>query len=150
MKKEQFKIYLNKKICVSALKYLEDIKKSNTKVKDIVYEKLEIAPYLKDSSVPIENKFLLFRLRTSMIDVKCNFSSKYQDLYCNLCDKNELQTQEHLISCETIVDKMLGENFGVIHSDLFMGVEKQLKASKLYTEILEIKSSLEDVSNQII
>ena len=56
-----------------------------------------------------------------MVNVKCNFSHRYQDLLCNLCGKDEPQTQEHLLECSQIIDNcpQLYDNRNIRYSDLF-------------------------------
>ena len=150
MKKENFKLHINKKINDCAFNYLEVIKQRHTKVKHIVYEKLKIADYLVDPSIHINEKYMLFRLRTSMVNVKANFKSQYQDdLSCNLCHEIELQTQEHLLFCNTIHKNcpQSRDNIDIKHSYLFMEVEKQVRCVKLYKEVLEIKLKLEETDN---
>ena len=99
MKKFAFKKYLNKKINQSGFEYLEKIKFSHSKVKNISYRKLKIAPYLKESTIPIDKKQLIFALRTSMINVKANFGTMFGDTSCDLCGGGVPQTQQHLMVC---------------------------------------------------
>ena len=88
MKKTKFKEYVHKKILLSAFEYLKSIQATHNKVKNILYTKLHTAPYLIDSKFSIYEKLLLFKLRTRMVDVKCNFSNGLDDISCDLCDKN--------------------------------------------------------------
>ena len=82
---------MKKKINEAAFHYLSKIKDTHSKVKDIFYGKLEIQVFLLETKFSTKEKQLLFRLRTRMTDVKNNFKSQYQDLTCNLCDKDILQ-----------------------------------------------------------
>ena len=81
-----------------------------------------------------------------MINVKCNFSHRYQDLSCNLCGKDEPQTQEHLLECSQIIDNcpQLYDNRNICYSDLFDGKRKQLRCTQLFKNILEAKQILEE------
>ena len=81
-----------------------------------------------------------------MINVKCNFSSRYEDLSCDLCNENELQTQEHLLNCSKIIKNcpQLYNNRIIQYSDIFGKVKKQHKAVQLFSEILKIKEKLEE------
>ena len=146
MKKYAFKKHVFKKICESSLDYLESIKLRHSKVKNIQYRKLEIAPYLKDSGVPIIYKQLIFRLRTSMINVKENFKTMYGDTSCNLGGCNQPQTQQHLLSCSAIIeDCMEARNSPhVKYTDLFSSVDRQHRCAQLYAKILETKELLEE------
>ena len=80
IKKYKFKKIVKKKIEESAFKYLETIKLKHNKVKDIEYDgKLQIQNYLNDVNFDMEDKYLLFKLRTHMIEVKTNFKNQYLD-----------------------------------------------------------------------
>ena len=61
---------------------------------------------------------MLFKLRSKMLNVKSNFSHKYQDndmlLLCQQCTDNSLETQEHVIVCDGLKEKV-----NVNYSDLF-------------------------------
>ena len=92
-------MYLGKKVHLSAFNYLKEIQQTHTKVKKVPYKTFEIAPYLTNSKFHIDEKMLLFKLRTSMINVKGNFKSGFDDTSCGFCQVNVLQTQEHLFSC---------------------------------------------------
>ena len=83
MKKHKFKKHLNNKILLSAFEYLNSIKTSHSKVKNIVYRKFKIARYLTESKFNIDDKILLFSLRTRMVDVKCNFKNGNIDILCS-------------------------------------------------------------------
>ena len=53
--------------------YLQSIKESHTKVKDLTYNKNKVQPYILNEKLTTKEKQLLFKLRTHMIDVKENF-----------------------------------------------------------------------------
>ena len=92
---------------------------------------------------------MLFRLRTSMVNVKTNFSSMYSDLSCNLCGEDVLQNAIHLLDCKRMLDNFpdLYHNDEVQFEDIFSDTQHQLKATRIYTGIFEIKSKIEDDNN---
>ena len=96
-KKDRFKIHLKNKVQEAAFQYLLQIQQSHSKVKNIIYEKLQIQKYLLDVKFTTKEKQLLFKLRTRMTNVKLNFKSKHQNLTCNLCKDNILQSDNHLL-----------------------------------------------------
>ena len=49
----------------------------------------------------------LFKIRNHMIDVKENFKSNPENMYCRLCLIFS-ETQDHLISCPKIREKLSG------------------------------------------
>ena len=48
---------------------------------------------------------LVFKIRTSMIDVKTDFKSKYDDMTCSPCGLEE-QTFDHLFKCNKYKSKL--------------------------------------------
>ena len=138
MKKEFYKDLVKKKISDCAFEYLQNIKMSHSKVKNIDYSKLELAHYLQDKRFSINEKFTLFKLRSAMSDCLGNFKSRVDNIFCQ-CDKLSPQTQEHLMKCEIIRDncEKLRQNNDVVYSDLFRGVERQLPAARLFTAIMD-------------
>ena len=115
-------------------------------MKKVPYKTLEIAPYLTNSRFHIDEKMLLFKLRTSMINVKGNFKSGFDDTSCGFCQVNVLQTQEHLLSCMGITKhcQALQNNIEVVYSDLIQGSNKQLKCVRLFKEVLHSKKMIEE------
>ena len=75
MKKDKFKTLLKQKVSEAAFHYLENIKKTHSKAKNISYNNLEMQPYMKCSNFTTNEKLLLFKLRTAMVDVKMSFKS---------------------------------------------------------------------------
>ena len=96
-----------------------------------------------------EEKFLLFKLRTSMLNVKGNFSHSYEDISCDLCFGNEPQTQEHLLDCNAIIENcpQLYSNRNVSYGDLFEGPKRQLRCTQLFKHIIDAKEKLEEQRN---
>ena len=151
MKKNKFKKYLKKKIHSHAFTYLKNLQQTHSKVKNIKYSELEKAPYLINSHFKNEEKYLLFKLRTSMINVKANFSSRYANISCDLCDENVPQTQEHLFDCKEIIKNcpQLYNDRNTEYGDIFEGTRKQLKCTQLFKNILDTKQMIEDKNNQV-
>ena len=81
-----------------------------------------------------------------MINVKGNFSSKYEDLSCDLCDQNEPQTQEHLLDCPVMIDNCpkLFNNRSIGYTDVFKGPTKQLRCTQIFASILDTKQKIEE------
>ena len=63
----------------------------HSKVKNLDYDKLDTQDYIKSELFSNEHVELLFALRSKMVNVKANFSSKYRDMNC-------------LYGCKTIKD----------------------------------------------
>ena len=141
MKKEAFKALVKKKVTECGFKYLLNIKMSHSKVKNIEYSKFEMAPYLYDKRFSIYEKTTLVKLRSSMSDCLGNFKSRVVSTSCP-CDLSTLQTQEHLLTCVIIRDNCVKvrQNNDVVYNDLFLSVDRQLPAVRLFADILETMS----------
>ena len=67
MSKVKFKSLVKDKIAKAAFNYLQNLQSSHSKVKNIVYEKLEMQNYIKSDVLSTEEKQLIFALRTATI-----------------------------------------------------------------------------------
>ena len=72
-----YKQFIKSKIRMRALKYLKSFQQTHSKVKEIVYEKLEVQPYLTSPLFSNDEVNLLHRLRSRMTECKANFKQKY-------------------------------------------------------------------------
>ena len=91
--------------------------------------------YLKCGSLSVEEKRLLFQLRTRSTHTKSNYKNKYIfDLSCSLCknlDENCEQTDAHLLKC-TFVKNALSSKVDLLnvnHSDIYGNIEQQIKVT---------------------
>ena len=117
----------------------------SSRSKNINYENLQVQSYLLDTKFKTDEKQLLFRLRTRMTNVKLNFRSSHQDLTCNLCKSESLQSDLHLLECETLIKECpeLRNDMDSEYEDIFGRLSEQLSATKLYTSVFETKTKLE-------
>ena len=75
-----------------------------------------------------------------MVNVKANFKNMYhENLSCNYCNENDIQTQEHLLICPKIIDKCpeVFDNIEIEHDDIYGSIKQQLAVTKLYQNILD-------------
>ena len=81
-----------------------------------------------------------------MVNVRANFSTMFGDTSCNLCDSGQPQTQQHLLSCDAIIDKCVEARNAseVKYSDLFSNSQSQFRCAKVFAKILETKEELDD------
>ena len=144
MSKNKFKKFIKAKINIASFKFLENLKKSHSKIKFIKYKKLEIQPYIKSEIFSNEEVKLLFSLRSRMTNVKSNFSSKFQqNLSCMFgCIAEE--NQNHLLDCESIQNRMedKSELAEIKYSDLFQEIEQQVQITRTYAKIFKIREEL--------
>ena len=133
MSKYQVKKFIKSKIRASAFSYLETLKKSHSKVKFIVYKKLETQPYILSELFSNEEVKLLFSLRSRMTKVKTNFSSNISNILCRLgCSVEE--NQQHLIECDFILNKLEDKTIlaEIEYCDIFKTTKQQVEITKIY------------------
>ena len=149
MSDKSFKALVKKKLRAAAFKDPNEKKETHLKVKNIQYLSLEIQKYLNDKKFNMNEKQLLFRLRTKMTNVKANFKHMHLqlgNLHCNLCVESYDQTQSHLLVCSKIVSSCQEayDNISIEHNFIYGTIEQQLAVTKLYQKIFE---SIEDISS---
>ena len=74
--------------------------------------------YLTSEELNLDEKRLLFKLRSRIIDINNNFKSKYKgNLLCTFCDKEE-ETPKHLLKCKEVIEE-LNIDYSVKADDIF-------------------------------
>ena len=110
---------------------------------NIIYDGLKHQEYILSDKFSNENVNLLYRLRSRTTDVKGNFKTKFLgNLQCSLgCADDE--TQEHLLSCKPIIDKLPSRQgaASILYEDLFDS-KKQLVAVNWFSECFEVREEL--------
>ena len=93
---------------------------------------------------------LLFRLRTRMVNVKNNFSSMYDNLNCELCDDDELDSQKHLIQCKKLLSMSSDQTskIDLKYDDIFSEPEEQLRITQYMQIQLKHRESLLNKSDE--
>ena len=117
---------------------------THSQIKNIVYDDLEIQPYIFAKDLSYNQICDLFKIRSRMVKIKRNFPNQYkQDLLCVFGCKEE-ETQEHLLNCEPIIDVLEDKNAlaECEYSDLFENTKEQLQTVKVFSEILRIRNKL--------
>ena len=133
------------------MEYLDDKKIVHSKGKNIEYDQLEKQPYITDASFSSEEKQILFKLRTRMVEVKENFKSRHSDTICSLCF-DHVESQKYLLDCPVLINNcsdLYNDSF-VKYEDLFSSeIEKQLKATKLFDAVLETRNKLLEIQIEL-
>ena len=143
-----YKSCIKTKVREAALKYLNTLKDTHSKIKHIEYESLQRQAYLTSPLFSNTDVNILFSLRSRMVECKNNFKNKYRDnnLLCPFCSK-EHDRQQHMLE-RKILGKKLKKNSiakeNILHGDLFKNVEKQKGVTQLFKEIIEIRKELEE------
>ena len=139
MKKNKFKNLVKNKIKLAAHSYLVQKKERLSKLNNLTSD-FNFKEYLSTDKLSTSEKQLLFKLRTRMIPVKGNFSSMYKDdLSCRLCNTNQTESREHLLSCSFLTHANEGSSvqyLDIFHPDL----EKQIRAVKHWTTLLKTRT----------
>ena len=101
-----------------------------------------------NENLSINEKKVLFSLRTRMIDVKTNYKNKYLfNMQCRLCDeKNEEESENHLINCNKIMQHYPGSTVDLLNAkyeNIFsQNIEEQIQVTKIYNLIFKTRSRL--------
>ena len=103
MGKHEFKKIVKQKIENKAKLKLEEKKASHSKVMHLKHESFGIQKYLKPTKmqISIEERQLIFKLRSKVTNVKMNFRGMHEELTCDVCQE-ENETQEHVLECKEI------------------------------------------------
>ena len=146
MKKAKFKEIVLEKMRESSHTHLLQEKDQNLSKLDELSSDYQMKDYLKTNRLTLQEKQLLFSLRTRMVPVKSNFKKKYgNDLSCMLCDKFE-ESQQHLLACPELLPQS-----DVNYMDLFGSLEEQIKAAKHWSNVMmerRIKLKMKESSLQ--
>ena len=100
--------------------------------------------YLKSSDIKIEDKYLLFALRSRTTESLANFKTMHGDISCKLCELDIPQTDKHLLECSKIIENCprLYNNINTEYEDIFSDIDKQKDAVLLYKEVFKTKMDL--------
>ena len=133
-KKSKFRKLVNTQIRCLANEYLLNLKRKHSKL-DQVSNTYSLEKYLKSSNISTEEKQTLFRFRTRMADVKCNFKNQYgRDLTCYFCSNED--TQSHILFCKELISDM---NTSGVHDEHTFSdsITEQENVAKLLDKILK-------------
>ena len=133
-----------------AIKYLQNLKSKHSKTENIPFNKLKAAEYLKDKKIRPDQAKFIFKMRTRMYPVKCNFKNQYQkNLLCDLC-KIEEDSQEHLLKCK-VLEHFVPEikETEIAYKDIFGTIEKMIPASRLLLKFCKEREYLLNSHNQL-
>ena len=89
----------------------------------------------------MDEKRLLFSMKTRQVNVKTNYRNGFSNLLCRLCEKpGEVESEIHLMSCEKILmESDIKEKLEKIaFSDIFGPIEKQISAIKVWKKVIKI------------
>ena len=95
--------------------------------------------YLSSEKLNVDEKCLLFNLRTRMVDVRSNYKTKYgeENLNCTLCETQSEESQEHLLQCPELSD--ISADSSLRYQDIFGGLDVQIKAAKHWSKLISLR-----------
>ena len=134
MKKTSYIHLIKQKIQEYTFAFLDELKKSHSKVEKIEHSGIQIQKYLQPNSIQMikEEAQLIFKLRCRVTNIKVNLKGKYDTLECGACGKYE-ENQKHIIFCEELNENKDVENMN--YEKLFNGtVEEKVKIAKHFKE----------------
>ena len=134
MTKYKFKKIVKKALTRTVLQYLESLKR--TKSAKIESDNLNIQPYLKSESLSLNDKKLLFKLRSRMVPVSSNFGGKDSCKFCQI----EISSQEHLLDCLFLKSQNSNVLFNPIqHDDIYSdSIQKMKNAAFIFKEAIRM------------
>ena len=143
LSKARFKKLVKKQIKIKAEEYLRNLQEDHSKTKNLSNYRFQ--SYLSDEKLSIDNKKLLFQLRTRSTHTRANYKDKYKfDLSCPLCkDKTSEQTDAHLLTCSAM-DNVLAsktELQHMKHEHIFDELDKQVRITEVYKDIFKLINS---------
>ena len=106
------------------------------KIMYVNHKKFEFQSYLNHSVLDIHEAKLMFQLRSRMVDVKTNYSNRYDDTLCPVC-KVENDTQEHVFKCTKLLQsKCILVASDILYTDIFISdVKKQIAALRMFSSL---------------
>ena len=146
LSKQKFKAIVKDKVRNTAFEYLKTLKKEHSKMKNLIYEKLELQPYLIEPIFNEESRNLLLRLRTRTVNgIKADFKGIYRELLCPLgCDEKD--TLENILSCKVLISHHKTKQLchgPILYEDIFSkNIKKQKEATELFRKYIELRNEI--------
>ena len=103
MKKSESKKIVNQNIEIKTKNDLNEKKFNHSKVKSLQHNDIGIRKYLKhgQTQILLEERQLIFKLRTQMTNVKMNFRGMYDSFQCEICYEED-ESQQHIMECRKL------------------------------------------------
>ena len=147
LSKNKFKSYVEKKVNTFALKHLKAEAAKHSKSLGILTDvtslkKWRRQSYLNENIFSKEELFLLFQLRSRMLDVKSNFSTLYErNLVCRTCkEEDSVEEEDHLLVCKNLKSEVKDDE--VIFEFVYKDVKHQKRAVKVFKAVLRKREIL--------
>ena len=145
--KNTLKAEVKAKMQAAALRYLKQKQHQHSKIRNIVYSKLQTQAYMVSPLFTNDEVNTLHALRSRSVNVKANFKNKYgNNLLCPLCGLDE-DSQPHMLVCTELnklyeSEELLSKKCS--YDDLFGDQKEQKVITHLYLKLLNIRNQLLD------
>ena len=144
MSQGQLKDYINRKVNIKALEYLNSTAISHSKSQRLTKSEVKSEDYLTSNKFSRSEAELLFALRTRMTKTKMNFKMLHgQDIFCTAC-KLQPETQQHLLQCP-ILTQNISIPSDLEYEDLYKSTDYQQRIVRLFKEVLRQKEIFEAI-----
>ena len=101
---------VKQKVTDAAFEYLQEEKNKQTKISNLIYDKLELKEYLRDGNKNNDLSKVIFRARSLTLDIKLHKRWKYQDTICVGCGERE-ESGNELLTCDGFSDGKDGKKY---------------------------------------
>ena len=138
---EKFQNICKMKVKLKAFEYLNNKIKQRQNFSNTKYEHLTMATYLQeDMGYSVREKQNLFQCRMNDLDVKANRRWKYDNLTCRSCnDVTQIETQEHVLCCNSLVNRNMKITYIPTYSDLYSDdIDQQMYTSMVLCENIRL------------
>ena len=146
--KETLQLKLKIETAESAFKYLIELGRNHSKVRETAYTDLKGMSYFSDNRFSPDLANLLFKFRTRMFNVRNNFRNNYkqQSTLCPVCEDGE-DSQAHLFDCKPIQEIVQTHNCE--YEDIFSkDVDILLKVATTLKQIVNIREDFDEATQE--
>ena len=152
MSTTEYKKHIKEKVRSGALRYLQSVQETHSKVRNIKYSKFEMQPYLCSALFSKENIGMLFSLRSRTVrTIRNDFQEQYKpNLSCPLCSSH-IDSLPEILNCvklkyeiQGLPDEIQASINQTSYEDIFSTIDKQKQATETYTILLKIREKLLD------
>ena len=142
LKKLKLRKILDNKIKDNVFKELIKQKENHSKVRNLQYDQFEMQNYLRPCKIQIrkEEAQEVFKLRSRVSNVKNNYKGKYETLECEICDKNEEESQKHILQCIKLNEK--SEEIPEYEQIFYGNVKMKLAIARKFIENLKTRDKI--------
>jgi hypothetical protein len=143
--KDEYNSYIKGKVKVAAFReYIQLKEKCKKKLKSVHYSDFSIQPYLISNKISLQEKQLLWSLRSKCYPAKSNFSKMNRGNLMCYFQCNSEETQSHIFEhCEPIRAR-IGYPLNVNLNDIYGPIDDQIRAARVLNTIDLTRRSMKE------